>query len=194
MEFLGLIVSGNELKMYLDKVQAIRDWPTPKSIREVQAFLGFTNFYQRFIEDYSKIIVPLTKLTRKNEPFEWTNSTQKAFEELFSRFFRAPILLHPDFKRPFIIEMDASDIATGGILLQHGEDGHLHPCAYRSSKMSLAEENYNIYDKDLLSIILAFQDWRVYLEGSPHQIQVISNHKNLEHFLTTKQLNQRQAR
>ena len=84
VEFLGLIVSGNGLKMCPDKVQAIRDWPTLKSVKEVQAFLGFANFYWRFIEDYSKITVPLTKLTRKNELFEWTNSTQVTFEELCS--------------------------------------------------------------------------------------------------------------
>lgn len=71
-------------------------------------------------------------------------------------------------------------MATGGILSQCGEDGHLHPCAYRSSKMSPAEQNYDIYDKELLSIVLAFQDWRVYLEGSQHQIRVIYDHKNLE--------------
>ena len=139
--------------MCLDKIQAIQDWPTPKSVREVQVFLGFANFYQRFIEDYSKIMVPLMKLTLKNEPFEWTNTTQEAFEELPSRFLQAPILLHLDFKRPFIIETDASDTAIGGILLQHREDGHLHPCAYRSSKMSPMEENYDIYDKELLSIV-----------------------------------------
>lgn len=85
-------------------------------------------------------------------------------------------------------------MATGGILSQHGQDGHLHPCAYRSSKMTTAEQNYDIYDKELLSIVLAFQDWRVYLEGSPHQVRVISDHKNLEQFLTTKQLNRRQSR
>lgn len=102
--------------------------------------------------------------------------------------------MHPDFQRPFIIETDASDRATGAILSLHGEDGHLHPCAYRSSKMSSAEQNYDIYDKELLSIVLAFQDWRVYLEGSPHEVKVISDHKNLEYFLTTKQLNRRQAR
>ena len=103
-----------------DKVQAIQDWPTPKRVREVQAFLGFANFYQRFIEDYSKITVPLTKLTRKNEPFEWTNSMQEAFEELYSQFLRAPILLHLDFERSFIIETDALDIAIKSILSQHG--------------------------------------------------------------------------
>ena len=84
VEFLELIVSGNGLKICPDKVQAIRDWPTPKSVKEVQAFLGFANFYRRFIEDYSKITMLLKKLTQKNETFEWTNSTQEAFEELFS--------------------------------------------------------------------------------------------------------------
>ena len=137
--------------------------------------------------------MPLTKLTQKNEPSEWTNSSQEAFEELCSRFWRAPILLHYDFEQPFIIETDALDTTTEGILSQHGEDGYLHPCAYRSSKMSPAKENYDIYDKELLSIVLAFQDWRVYLEESPHQIWIISDHKNLEQFLTTKQLNRRQA-
>ena len=136
----------------------------------------------------------LTKLTQKNEPFEWTNSTQETFEELRSRFLRALILLHHDFKRPFIIEMDALDTTRGGILLQHGEDGHLHPCTYRSSKMSPEKKHYDIYDKEILSIVLAFQNWRVYREGSPHQIRVILDHKNLEQSLTTKQLNRKQAR
>ena len=103
------------------------------------------------------------------------------------------MLVHPDFQRPFVIETDASDTATSGILSQYAFDGHLHPCAYRSSKMSSTKQNYDIYDKEVLSIVHAFQDWRVYLEGSPHEIKVISDHKNLEYFLSTKQLNCRQA-
>lgn len=80
-------------------------------------------------------------------------------------------------------------MATPAILSQYGTDGYLHPCAYRNLKMTLAEQNYDIYDKELLSVVLAFRDWRVYLEGSPHTINIISDHKNLESFLTTKQLN-----
>ena len=95
-------------------------------------------------------------------------------------------MLHPNFERLFIVETDASDMATGTILIQRGKDGQLHKCAYRSSKMSPSEQNFDIYDKELLSIILAFQDWRVYLEGSPHIITVILDHKNLEYFLTSK--------
>jgi transposase InsO family protein len=161
---------------------------------EVQAFLGFANFYRRFIDDYSKLAMPLIALTRKNQQFLWTPQVDLAFKDLKSKFIQAPILVHPNFEQPFVVETDASDMATGAILSQYGEDGYLHPCAYRSSKMSPAEKNYDIYDKELLSVVLAFQDWRVYLEGSPHHIQVISDHKNLEYFLTTKQLNRRQAR
>jgi hypothetical protein len=84
------------------------------------------------------------------------------------------------------VETDASNMATGGILSQYGEDGYLHPYAFRSSKMSLMEQNHDIYNKELLSVVLAFHDWRVYLEGSPHEIHVISDHKKFEFFFTTK--------
>ena len=91
------------------------------------------------------------------------------------------------------MEIDASNLAIEGILFQHGEDGHLHSCAYQSPKMTNVEKNYNIYEKELLSIVLAFQDWQVYLEGPPHQTWIILDHKNLKKFLTTKQLNQSQV-
>ena len=194
VEFLGMIVSAQGLTMCEDKVHVIKEWPIPKNVKEVQSFSGFANFYHRFIYNYSRIAIPLTTLTQKNQVFQWTHQANKAFEELKARFCQAPMLIHPDFQRRFVIETDASDTATGGILSQYASDGHLHPCAYRSSKMSSTEQNYNIYDKELLSIVHAFQDWRVYLEGSPHEIKVISDHKNLEYFLSTKQLNRRQAR
>ena len=194
VEFLGMTVSANGLQMCQDKVQVIKDWPTPTTIKELQAFLGFTNFYRRFIVDYSHVAVPLTNLTQKGHSFQWTPTADAAFTDLRSRFLKAPVLIHPNFEKPFVVETDASDTATGGILSQRGDDGHLHPCAFRSSKMNPAEKNYDIYDKELLSIVLAFRDWRVYLEGSPHQVRVISDHKNLEQFLSTKHLNRRQAR
>lgn len=165
VEVLGMMVSEKGLEMCHNKVQAIQEWPTPKSVKEVQAFLRFANFYQRFIYDYSRITIPLTSLTRKGQWFEWTSSTDEAFKELRSRFSKAPVLLHPDFQLPFVVERDASDTATRAILSQRGEDGHLHPCAYRSSKMQLAKRNYDIYDKELLNIVLAFHECRVYLEG-----------------------------
>lgn len=188
-----MIVSLQGVEMCKEKVQTIEDWSVPKNVKEVQAFLGFANFYCRFIWDYLRIAVPLTILTRKDQPVAWNSQADSAFKQLRLCFSQAPVLLHPDFQRPFIIKTDASDTATGGILSQHGEDGHLHPCAYRSLKMSPTKQNNDIYDKELLSIVLAFQDWWVYLEGSPHEVRIIFDHKNLEYFLTTKQLNHRQA-
>lgn len=161
VEFLGMVVSNKGIAMCTDKIQAIQDWPAPTTIKEVQAFLGFANFYRRFIQDYSRIAVPLTTLTRKGQRFYWSPEAEAAFEDLRSQFLRVPILTHPKFDQPIIIETDASDAATGGILSQQADDGYLHPCAYRSSKMSPAEQQYDIYDKELLSIVLAFQDWRV---------------------------------
>jgi hypothetical protein len=168
VEFLGMIVLAKGLEMCQDKVQVLKDWPTPTTVKELQAFLGFTNFYQRFIVNYSRIAVPLTMLIRKGQRFEGTTEANTSFKDLRSRFLQALVLIHPRFDQPFVVETDASDTATSGILSQKGEDGHLHPCAYQSSKMTSTEKNYDIYDKELLSIVLAFQDWRVYLEGSPH--------------------------
>lgn len=144
--------------------------------------------------DYSHVAVPLANLTQKGQRFQWTPAADATFTDLRSRFLKAPVLIHPNFEKPFVVETDASNTATGGILSQTGGDGHLHPSAFRSSKMNPAEKNYDVHDKELLSIVLAFQDWRVYLEGSPHQVRVISDHKNLERFLSTKHLNRRQAR
>ena len=133
--------------------------------------------------------MPLIALKQKNQHFICTDEADLAFKNLKSKFIQASILILPNFEQPFIVETDASDRATAIILSQYGNDGYLHPCAFYSSKISPMEQNYDIYNKELLSVVLAFQDWRVYLEGSPHHIEVISNHKNLEYFLTTKQLN-----
>ena len=134
VEFLGMIVSAQGLTMCEDKVHVIKEWPIPKIVKEVQSFLGFANFYRRFICNYSQIAIPLTTLTQKNQVFQWTHQANKAFEELKARFCQAPVLIHPDFQRPFVIETDAFDTAMGGILSQYASDGHLHPCAYQTQK------------------------------------------------------------
>ena len=122
-------------------------------------------------------------LTQQDQQFKWTTATQEAFEELQSCLIQAPLLILPDFEKPSVVETDATDIATWGILLQYGEDGHLHLCAYPSSKISLVEKNYDIYNKEFLDIVLAFRDWQVYLEKLPYQVKVITDHKNLKKFV-----------
>jgi len=107
-----MIVSSKGLEMCSNKVQTIKDWPIPKNIKEVQSFLGFANFYHQFIKNYSNIAVPLMALICKDIQFEWTFHANNAFNHLHVLFCQAPILLLPNFQRPFIIETDASDTAT----------------------------------------------------------------------------------
>jgi transposase InsO family protein len=193
VEFLGYMISENGISMSLDKVQTILDWETPKNVKDVQAFLGFANFYRRFIEGFSRICKPLTDLTKKDIRWEWNAHAEIAFQQLKKRFTSAPILKHYDPKLPTVLETDASDFAIGAVLSQE-HNGRLHPIAFHSRKMQPAEINYEIHDKEMLAIIAAFKEWRRYLEGAAHMIRVYTDHKNLEYFATTKVLNRRQAR
>jgi hypothetical protein len=172
----------------------VLDWPKPSTVREVQAFLGFANFYRRFIEGYSRIAKPLTELTRKDQASVWTKEAEQAFLELKGRFTGAPILCMFDPEKRIILEPDASGYAIGACLSQPDEQGKLRPNAYHSRKLAPAELNYEIHDKELLAIVEAFKQWRVYLEGSRYPVKVWTDHKNLIYFTTTKVLNKRQVR
>ena len=192
--FLGYIIGQNGVRMDPRKVTAVLEWPTPTTIKEVQAFLGFANFYRRFIEGYSKIAGPLSELTKKDQGFQWSSKAREAFDNLKKKFTTAPILATFDPKQRIILETDASDFAIGACLGQLTDQGKLRPVAYYSRKLTPAELNYDVHDKELLAIVVAFQQWRVYLEGSTHQVQVWTDHKNLTSFTTTKILNRRQVR
>jgi hypothetical protein len=119
---------------------------------------------------------------------------QAAFDTLKMAFIFTPILIHPDPTKLFIVETNASDFALRAILSQFGIDGLLHPVAFYSWKLITAEINYQVYDKELLAIITAFEQWRPYLAGVQHRVQVLIEHKNLLYFTTTRTLNRRQAR
>jgi len=176
-------------------VEAVLDWKTPVSLTEVQFFLGFTNFYRCFIKDYSQVARPLTELTKGGKKeWKWNPQAEEAFRELKQRFTTAPILAHFDATKPVIIETDTSDFAIGAVLSQRNEEGRLHPVAFHSRKFQPAETNYEIHDKELLAIVNAFKHWRQYCEGATNQVQMFSDHQNIEYFTTTKILNQRQAR
>src|SRR5882724_2791773 len=169
-------------------------WPTPTNLKAVQAFLGFANFYRRFIEGFSNIVIPLIRLTRKDTLFIWGPNHTKVFETLKTAFTQAPILAHFNPDNPIVIETDASDYAITAIISQISPDnGDIHPITFYPHSMQPAELNYEIYDKELLAIFEAFQQWHNYLEGSAHVVLVLSDHKNLEYFATTKQLTHRQV-
>ena len=194
VNYLGFILSKDGLKMDPVKVQTIQDWPAPRKVKDIQSFLGFANFYRRFISDYSDIVVPLTRLTRKGVPWIFSDAAKKSFEALKSAFISAPILTHWIPDKQLIVETDASDYALGAILSIQLDSGEIHPVAFHSRTFTAPELNYDTHDKELLAIFEAFRVWRHYLEGSGTPIEVLTDHKNLEYFSTTKILTRRQAR
>src|SRR6187551_743563 len=167
IEYLGLVISEGQVRMDPAKVKAVREWVTPRNLRDVRGFLGFANFYRRFIQDFAKITRPLNDLTRKNARFDWGTHQQAAFDTLRKSFTSAPILTLWDPERPTRLEVDASGFATGGALLQKMDDGLWYPIAFRSASMQPAERNYEIYDREMLAIIDTLKDWRYFLEGLP---------------------------
>jgi hypothetical protein len=194
VEFLGLILSENRVEMDPVKIEGVRSWPAPSSVKQLQSFLGFINFYRRFIEGFSQIARPLNDLTRKDVKWVWQKKHQEAFEELKGKVTSAPLLVQPDVARPFKLETDASDYATGAVLSQLCEDEKWRPVAFLSKSLNDAERNYQIYDKELLSVIRALKEWRYLLEGATHPIEIYNDHRNLTYFMGAQDLNRRQAR
>jgi len=192
--FLGLLLSIEGLKMDLRKVQAVVEWPTPTNLTQVQSFVGFCNFYRRFIKDFSKIVRSLVRLTQKEVIFEWDQACQTAFDHMKKRMTEAPILRHFDQNREAILETDSSDYVNGGILSQYDDEGTLHPMAYYSKNLSPAECNYEIYDKKLLAIIRAFEHWRPELELTELPIKMFTDHQALTPLMKDKELSRRQMR
>ena len=168
------------------KIQTTMEWPEPRKVKDIQSFLGFANFNCCFISDYSKIVVPLTCLTRKGTQWYFTDKVQKSFNALKAAFTSAPVLTNWEPNKPLIIEMDASDYALGAILSIISNSSDIHSIAFHSCTFTSPEQNYDTHDKELLAISDTFQVWRHYLEGSSMPIDVVTDHKNLEYFSTTK--------
>ena len=192
VEFLGYVVGRHGVKMSQKKVQVVKDWPTPTTVKGIQEFLGFVNFNRRFIKDYSTKALPLTKLTRKDTPFKWEQAQEDAFQSLKQACVEPPTMITFESGKPLRIETDASDLALGACATQE-RDGKWHPIAYYSRKFTGPEERYDVHDKELMAIVSALQHWRIYAE-SCSELTIYTDHKNLVHFTTTKTLNRRQVR
>ena len=193
-EYLGFCLSPDGLSMSAEKVKAISDWPELWKVKDIQSFLRFMNFYHQFIHNYSNIVVPLTRLTRKDTPWKFTDDCRSTFNLLKKAFTSAPILTHWVPDAPLVVKTDASDYAVAGILSIIGTDSELQPIAYYSWTLSTPELNYDTHDKELLAIFEAFKHWRHYLEGSASLVNVVTDHKNLKYFSSSKVLTHRQAR
>ena len=194
VKYLGLIIVKEEIRMNSAKITAIANWEASICVKDVQSFLSFANFYQRFIKSFSQLADPLTALIWKDIKFEWSLTAEQTFQALKTAFSSALILIMFDLNKPSTVKSDSSDCVTEGVLSQPDSQRVLHSVTYFSTCMASAECNYDIYDKELLAIICAFKEWRPELEGAAEQVQVITDHKNLEYFMTTKQLSCRQAR
>ena len=225
VKFLGHVIeAGKGISTDPDKIAAVKHWTQPTTVKEVRSFLGFANYYRRFVEGFSKIAGPLTDLTKAGSRFVWSEATQEAFGALKKKLSESPVLAIFDPKKPCVVITDASNYACGGVLKQPCGEGDgeeeeergtgaglaptsakplnldssffrsLRPVAFFSAKHDGPESRYDAHDKELMAVIKAFKEWRPELEGNPHQIQVLSDHKNLQFFNKDRVLNDRQAR
>ena len=193
VEFLGHRIGANGLSVSQDKVQAVRDWPTPKNVHDVRSFLGLAGFYRRFVKDFSKIALPITELTKeKTTPFVWGQRQQQAFDALKAALCSAPVLLTPDPSKPYTLNCDACDYAVGATLQQDHGNG-LQPVAYMSRKLKPAEINYDTREKEFMALVDACSHWRHYLH-SDQPFTLLSDHDSLKYHKTMPHLSGRLAR
>ncbi|KAK8934166.1 hypothetical protein KSP39_PZI014581 [Platanthera zijinensis] len=185
--FLGHIISGAGIAVDPAKIVAIREWPVLSSVAEVRSFLGLAGYYRRFVENFSRIALPLTSLTRKDQRFVWSPECAQAFEELKGRLTTAPILCSPSGTEGFEIYSDASGSGLGCVLLQRGS-----VIAYGSRQLKVHERNYPVHDLELAAVIHALKLWRHYLYGV--KVDIYTDHKSLKYLLDQKDLNMRQRR
>jgi RNase H-like domain found in reverse transcriptase/Reverse transcriptase (RNA-dependent DNA polymerase) len=194
MEYLGLIIQEGKLSMDPIKLSGIWDWPTPTMVKQVRGFIGFANFYRQFIKKFSELILLLNNLLWKDTKFDWKDQCQEAFEALKGQFLQEAVLMMPDHSKPFQIESDASKYASGAVLTQMNINGDRHLVAFLSKTFTDTEQQYEIYDRELLGIVWALKEWRHYIQGSGHMTLIHTDHQNLTYFWKAQKLSDRQAR
>ena len=153
MGFLGVIIGEDRVRMEKEKIQGVIEWPVPKSMKDVQKFLGLANYYKWFVKDFAMIAKPLHKMMRKEIKWNWGERQQKAFEELKKRFTIEPVLVTLDLDREMRVEVNVLDFVMGGVLSMKCEDEKWRPVVYISKLLNKAERNYKIHDKEMLAII-----------------------------------------
>ncbi len=195
LEYLGFILGKDGVAMHPNKLSTIADWPEPCSVKDIQHFLGLANFYCHFISHFASIAGPLYELTHKDAPipFKLTDDAHNAVSVLKLAFQTAPILIHHDPSKPVFLFTDASDFAISGIPHQADSKGDLHLLCFFSWKLTDAEINYDVHDKEMLGVIESLKEFRPWLSGTVISVSVITDHKNLEYFMTSWWLNHFQA-
>ena len=191
VDFLGHVVDAHGIHMDPAKVQAVTQWPVPRTAKHVRSFLGLAGYYRRFVRRFSGIAGPLTELTKQSTTWTWGPEQQSAFEQLKAAITSAPVLAYPDATLPYDIHTDASGFATGAVLQQdHGKG--MQPIAFYSYRMNSAERNYPVHEQEMLAIVMALRAWRCYVEGTPFTVN--SDHHTLQRLQSQPILSRRQAR
>ena len=185
--FLGHIISKEGLAVDPGKIDAVVKWQRPMSVTEIRSFLGLAGYYRRFVRGFSSIAAPLTRLTRKDVPFVWTDECEASFQELKNRLTTAPVLTLPTENGRFVIYTDASKVGLGCVLMQDGK-----VVAYGSRQLKEHEKKYATHDLELAAVVMALKMWRHYLYGEKFEIH--SDHKSLQYLFTQPELNMRQTR
>jgi len=193
-EYLGFIINNEGGKVYPIKTAAIWDSKAPTNKKGIQEFMGFCNFYRRFINGFRRTPKPRYDRTKRDVIWGWGNKEQTAFNELRQKLCSTPVLTYFKAGKPLLVETDASQYVCSGILSQQDEDGKWKAIAYGSKTMKPAECNYDVHDKELLPIVQALKEWRRYLKGSGQHFRVLTDHQNMIRFTTTKELTGRQIR
>ena len=187
MVFLRHVVTKEGIAVDPGKVEAVVNWVRPSNAHEVQSFLGLASYYRRFIEGFSRLTAPLTKLTRKNEKFQWSEECEQSFQELKQRLVTPPILTLPSGSDGFVIYSDASHKGLGCVLMQQRK-----VIAYASRQLKTYERNYPTHDLELAAVVFPLKIWRHYLYRE--RCEIYTDHKSLKYFFTQKELNMRQRR
>lgn len=176
LKYLGYLVNRSGLHVDPEKIKAILDIPTPKTVSEVRRMIGISSWYRRFVKDYGSLVAPLTNLLRKNRPFVWTKECEESWAEVKERLVTAPILVMPDFEREFVIQADASDYGVGAVLTQEFDEGE-KVIAYVSKSLTRRERNFSTTEKECLAVLFAIEKFRPYVEGA--HFTVITDHYSL---------------
>ena len=192
--FLGHLEGQGQVKPLQAKVNAISEFPVPKCKRQLMRFFGMAGYYRKFCKNFSGIAEPLTNLLKKSTKFKWNDKCQDAFDRLKAILKSAPVLLAPDFDKCFKLAVDASDVGIGAVLLQEYNNGIDRPVCYFSKKFNKHQKNYSTIEKECLALILAIQQFEVYLTSSTSPIVVFSDHNPLNFLHKLKNKNQRLLR
>ena len=160
--YLGQIITGTTMAPDWEKLKTVRDWPVPETVSQVRSFLGFANFFRRFVPHHAEIAAPLDEVTGKNVQCSWNDGRQNSFDKLKTALLNPPVLKPADTSRPFEVYTDASDLAIGAVLMQSDDEGN-HAIADASRKLTAAEKNYTITERETLTVVFALKSWRLYL-------------------------------